>query len=85
MGEPTKRVARVRRGVTDPAIEQAGPGDRIELSMTAEVKNSKGRSFWVKAGLASDVREDETGAEAKERVAGFVATYVEEQISEYLG
>ena len=66
------------------AAEGADPGDIIEYSITEEVKTRQGRSFWVKAGLSSTVRDDEDGLLAANRVTEYVTNLVASQVAERL-
>lgn len=69
----------------DPWDGALDAGDKIEFSITAEVKNRQGRSFWVKGGSTITVRPGESPEQAKARQSAFVIDYVETTISEYVG
>lgn len=74
---------RIARNKPKPP-EPTDPGDRIEVSITAEVKTRRGTSFWAKVGLASEHRDNETSKEAYERVATFCIDRVDELTTEML-
>lgn len=64
-----KRV--VKKLTTTPPSEETQPGDIIELSLTEEVRGPGG-SRWIKVGLSSAHRPEETSEEAVDRVQNFV-------------
>lgn len=78
--KPRAKTAAASQVVRPPLDE----GDLIEFSVTAEVKNRQGRSFWVKGGAAGRIRPGETASAAKDRISGFVIGYVDDGINEYL-
>lgn len=69
MATSSKKVRRPV-AVTTP-VEETQPGDVIELSVTEEVKGNGG-SRWVKVGLTSQHRPEETSEEAVDRIQSFV-------------
>ena len=69
---------------TRKKIEPTDPGDTIEVSVTGEVKNRKGLSFWVKTGVVSSHRDGETTEEAYSRITDFVIDRVDELAQEFL-
>ena len=68
----------------NPWVATLSPGDQIEFSITAEVKNRSGRSFWCKGGTTTTIRPDESVQQAKDRAVAFVSALVDEQVTEYL-
>lgn len=73
---PTKTVVRrAPKKKTPVPPEATQPGDMIEFSVTEEVRTSSG-SRWVKIGLTSQHRPDETSDEAVDRIEGFVTTSI---------
>lgn len=56
--------------------EPTSPGDMIELSITEEVRTKSG-SRWVKVGLTSAHRMDESTDDAVERIETFVVESVD--------
>lgn len=66
------------------APDPSDPGDQIEVSITAEAKNKRGLSLWIKAGLSSTQRPDESTDEAFGRVAQFVIDRVDDLTQEFL-
>lgn len=81
MTEQRRTVRKPRKAAPVNLLDE---GDTVELSMTAEVKNKQGRSFWVKGGAQSTVRPGEDAEDAKQRLATFVTGYLYEQVAEYL-
>lgn len=59
-------------------------GDTIEIAVTSEVKNKRGLSLWIKAGVVSSVRPGETSEEAVNRVTDFVVERVGDLNEEFL-
>lgn len=84
MSNPTRTVVKARRRVAPKPPEPTDPGDTIEVSITAEVKNKQGRSFWAKVGVVSSHRNEETTEEAYSRITDFVIERVGELTAEYL-
>jgi hypothetical protein len=66
------------------APQPTSPGDSIEVSITAEVKNRKGLSFWAKSGVVSQHRDGETSDQAYQRITGFVLDNVTDLTEEFL-
>ena len=69
-----KRVIR-KKAVAPEAL---APGDSLEYSISAEVRGPNGTA-WVKAGVISVVRADETTADAQRRVVSYVEGTVAEK------
>lgn len=80
VARPTKKAQPV--SPWDGALDE---GDLIEFSITAEVKNRQGRSFWVKGGATGRVRPGEGVENARARIQSFVIDTVDQQITEYVG
>lgn len=74
-----KKVIR-RKPVSEKraASEALAPGDSLEYSISAEVRGPNGTA-WVKAGVISVVRADETTADAQRRVVSYVEGTVAEK------
>jgi hypothetical protein len=51
------------------------PGDTIEVAVTHQVTIGR-ENAWVKAGVVTKVRQDESGVEAGERATRYVNTQV---------
>lgn len=59
--------------------QPSSPGDQIDISITAEVQIG-GSKAWVKVGLSSTHRANETTDQATDRIADYVLTTVDDAI-----
>lgn len=50
------------------AVPTLEPGDRVEASITHEIKIG-GETSWIKYGVSSKVRDNETAEDARARVS----------------
>lgn len=80
----TEKAVVVRRPRPEKMPELAADGDLIEFSMTVEVKDKRNASFWVKAGMTSQVRPTETGDAARQRIETFVQETLDRKVMEIL-
>lgn len=72
---PRPRSAAAKQMTVEQEEPETVPGDVIEFSVTEEVKTA-GASRWVKVGLTSQHRPNETSAEAVDRIESFVTSSV---------
>lgn len=57
------------------------PGDTLEYSVTAEVKEG-GRSLWVKVGGSTTIQEGELTNTAFKRLSDFVEQKLDKKVNE---
>lgn len=64
----------------DSPVEPLWVGDQIEFGVTEHVKASNGRETWVKFGVVSSVRPNESTQAAEDRVAAYVNQNIQEAV-----
>lgn len=57
-------------------------GDTIEYSLTLQIDSSRSGTKWVKAGVTTTVRENETANQARKRGVDFVENFLMEKFDE---
>ena len=64
--------------ISKPALTE---GDRVDVSVTHEIKIG-GETSWIKYGVNTQVRPDETAEQARQRATGHVTQGVLQVVTE---
>lgn len=59
------------------------PGDGVEFTESVNIRPNKGTDVWIKMGVSSTVRDNETGGKAMDRIKKFVAKKIGAEVDEW--
>jgi hypothetical protein len=79
--EPRRVAGPRRRKAEAPSLYE---GDTIEFGITGEIKHPKHGNFWAKTGGTTTIRPGETAEQAKQRLAAFCISFLDQTVQDII-
>lgn len=77
---PGQRAARAKA----QAKPQLYEGDEIEFGITGEIKHPRHGNFWARTGGKTVIRPGETAEQAKQRLAAFCISFLDQTVKDII-